>query len=137
MIDYSRSALMAVATVVETFAAAENLPAHGAAVTVRRDAGAVTGGSGDEIPASAGMTDASAGPGGSGDEIPASAGMTDSSGGPGGLGDKIPASAGMTDSSGGPGGSGEEIPASAGMTDASRHPGLAPGSGAARSEVVR
>ena len=137
VIDYSRSALMAVANVVETFAAAENLPAHGAAVTVRRHAGAVSGGSGDEIPASAGMTDASAGPGGSGDESPASAGMTDSSGGPGGLGDKIPASAGMTDSSGGPGGSGEEIPASAGMTDASRHPGLAPGSGAARSEVVR
>ncbi|MFT3832376.1 MAG: histidinol dehydrogenase [Micropruina sp.] len=36
VIDYSRDALLAVADVVETFAAAENLPAHGAAVTVRR-----------------------------------------------------------------------------------------------------
>ena len=36
VIDYSREALLEVADVVETFAAAENLPAHGAAVTVRR-----------------------------------------------------------------------------------------------------
>ncbi|MFT3969667.1 MAG: histidinol dehydrogenase [Micropruina sp.] len=36
VIDYSREALLEVASVVETFAAAENLPAHGAAVTVRR-----------------------------------------------------------------------------------------------------
>ena len=36
VIDYSQDALMAVATTVETFAEAENLPAHGAAVTVRR-----------------------------------------------------------------------------------------------------
>jgi len=36
VIDYSRAALMEVAGVVETFAAAEDLPAHGAAVTVRR-----------------------------------------------------------------------------------------------------
>ena len=36
LIDYSRDALLAVADVVETFAAAENLPAHAAAVTVRR-----------------------------------------------------------------------------------------------------
>jgi len=35
-IDYSQAALMEVADVVETFAAAEDLPAHGAAVTVRR-----------------------------------------------------------------------------------------------------
>jgi histidinol dehydrogenase len=35
-IDYSRDALLEVAGVVETFAAAEDLPAHGAAVTVRR-----------------------------------------------------------------------------------------------------
>ncbi|MFT3862166.1 histidinol dehydrogenase [Micropruina sp.] len=39
VIDYSREALLAVASVVETFAAAENLPAHGAAVTVRRGQG--------------------------------------------------------------------------------------------------
>ncbi len=38
VIDYSREALLEVASVVETFAAAENLPAHGAAVTVRRPA---------------------------------------------------------------------------------------------------
>ncbi len=36
VVDYSESALLAVAGVVETFAAAEDLPAHGAAVTVRR-----------------------------------------------------------------------------------------------------
>jgi histidinol dehydrogenase len=36
VIDYSESALLEVADVVETFAAAEDLPAHGAAVTVRR-----------------------------------------------------------------------------------------------------
>lgn len=36
VINYSREALLEVATVVETFAAAEDLPAHGAAVTVRR-----------------------------------------------------------------------------------------------------
>ena len=36
VIDYSREALLEVASVVETFAEAENLPAHGAAVTVRR-----------------------------------------------------------------------------------------------------
>ncbi|MFT4110649.1 histidinol dehydrogenase [Propionicimonas sp.] len=36
VIDYSRAALLEVAGVVETFAAAEDLPAHGAAVTVRR-----------------------------------------------------------------------------------------------------
>ncbi len=36
VIDYDRSALLAVADDVETFAAAEDLPAHGAAVTVRR-----------------------------------------------------------------------------------------------------
>jgi histidinol dehydrogenase len=35
-IDYSQAALIEVADVVETFAAAEDLPAHGAAVTVRR-----------------------------------------------------------------------------------------------------
>jgi len=35
-IDYSQAALMEVADIVETFAAAEDLPAHGAAVTVRR-----------------------------------------------------------------------------------------------------
>ncbi|MGB7963470.1 MAG: histidinol dehydrogenase [Propionicimonas sp.] len=37
VIDYSREALLAVAGIVETFAAAENLPAHGAAVAVRRE----------------------------------------------------------------------------------------------------
>ena len=37
VIDYSQDALLAVAATVETFAAAENLPAHGAAVTVRRE----------------------------------------------------------------------------------------------------
>ncbi len=36
VIDYSERALLELATVVETFAAAEDLPAHGAAVTVRR-----------------------------------------------------------------------------------------------------
>jgi len=36
VITYSRQALLDVAGVVETFAAAEDLPAHGAAVTVRR-----------------------------------------------------------------------------------------------------
>jgi len=36
VIDYSREALLEVAAVVETFAEAENLPAHGSAVTVRR-----------------------------------------------------------------------------------------------------
>lgn len=36
VITYSREALLEVAGVVETFAAAEDLPAHGAAVTVRR-----------------------------------------------------------------------------------------------------
>lgn len=36
VIDYSEQALLELATVVETFAAAEDLPAHGAAVTVRR-----------------------------------------------------------------------------------------------------
>ena len=36
VIDYTRDALLAVAGVVETFAEAENLPAHGAAVRVRR-----------------------------------------------------------------------------------------------------
>ncbi|MBA3021330.1 histidinol dehydrogenase [Propionicimonas sp.] len=36
VIHYSKEALLAVADVVETFAAAEDLPAHGAAVTVRR-----------------------------------------------------------------------------------------------------
>lgn len=35
-IDYSQAALLELADVVETFAAAEDLPAHGAAVTVRR-----------------------------------------------------------------------------------------------------
>jgi len=38
VIDYSEAALLAVAGVVETFAAAEDLPAHGAAVTVSRPA---------------------------------------------------------------------------------------------------
>jgi len=37
-IDYSRAALLDVADIVETFAAAEDLPAHGAAITVRRPA---------------------------------------------------------------------------------------------------
>jgi histidinol dehydrogenase len=36
VIDYTEAALLEVAGVVETFAAAEDLPAHGAAVTVRR-----------------------------------------------------------------------------------------------------
>jgi histidinol dehydrogenase len=36
VINYSEAALMEVAEVVETFAAAEDLPAHGAAVTIRR-----------------------------------------------------------------------------------------------------
>lgn len=36
VISYERDALLEVADVVETFAAAEDLPAHGAAVTVRR-----------------------------------------------------------------------------------------------------
>lgn len=36
VIDYSEQALLDVAGVVETFAAAEDLPAHGAAVTIRR-----------------------------------------------------------------------------------------------------
>ncbi len=36
VIDYSRDALLAVADAVETFAAAEGLPGHGAAVTIRR-----------------------------------------------------------------------------------------------------
>lgn len=36
LIDYSQDALNQIAQVVETFAAAENLPAHGAAVTIRR-----------------------------------------------------------------------------------------------------
>ncbi len=39
VINYSQAALLEVAGVVETFAAAENLPAHGAAVTVRRPQG--------------------------------------------------------------------------------------------------
>jgi histidinol dehydrogenase len=39
VIDYSEAALLEVAGVVETFAAAEDLPAHGAAVTVRRRGG--------------------------------------------------------------------------------------------------
>lgn len=39
VIDYSRDALLEVADVVETFAAAEDLPAHGNAVTVRRGEG--------------------------------------------------------------------------------------------------
>ncbi len=38
VIDYSRDALLEVADVVETFAAAEDLPAHGGAVTIRRPA---------------------------------------------------------------------------------------------------
>ncbi len=38
VIDYSAEALRTVAGVVETFAAAEDLPAHGAAVTLRRHA---------------------------------------------------------------------------------------------------
>ena len=38
VINYSQQALMDVADVVETFAAAENLPGHGNAVTVRRGA---------------------------------------------------------------------------------------------------
>jgi len=38
VIDYSEAALLEVADVVETFAAAEDLPAHGAAVTIRRPA---------------------------------------------------------------------------------------------------
>lgn len=37
VIDYSRDALLEVAEVVETFAEAEDLPAHGFAVTVRRE----------------------------------------------------------------------------------------------------
>ncbi len=37
VIDYSREALLAVADAVETFAAAEGLPGHGAAVTIRRE----------------------------------------------------------------------------------------------------
>jgi histidinol dehydrogenase len=36
VIDYSEAALLEVAGVVETFASAEDLPAHGAAVTIRR-----------------------------------------------------------------------------------------------------
>lgn len=36
VVDYSEAALLEVAGVVETFAAAEDLPAHGAAITVRR-----------------------------------------------------------------------------------------------------
>jgi histidinol dehydrogenase len=39
VIDYSEAALLEVAGVVEVFAAAEDLPAHGAAVTVRRSGG--------------------------------------------------------------------------------------------------
>ena len=62
VIDYSRDALLAVATTVETFAEAENLPAHGAAVTVRRSAAHV-------VSANAGISNPSS-------EIPASAGMT-------------------------------------------------------------
>jgi len=38
VIEYSEAALLEVASVVETFAAAEDLPAHGAAITVRRPA---------------------------------------------------------------------------------------------------
>ncbi len=38
VIDYSEAALLEVADVVETFATAEDLPAHGAAVTIRRRA---------------------------------------------------------------------------------------------------
>ena len=38
VIDYSEAALLEIASVVETFAAAEDLPAHGAAITVRRPA---------------------------------------------------------------------------------------------------
>ena len=38
VIDYSEAALLEVAEVVEIFAAAEDLPAHGAAVTIRRPA---------------------------------------------------------------------------------------------------
>lgn len=37
VIDYDRDALLAVADAVETFAAAEGLPAHGAAVAIRRE----------------------------------------------------------------------------------------------------
>ncbi len=62
VIDYSRDALLAVATTVETFAEAENLPAHGAAVTVRRSTAHV-------VSANAGISNPSS-------EIPASAGMT-------------------------------------------------------------
>ncbi len=36
LIDYSQAALTEIATLVETFAAAEDLPAHGAAISVRR-----------------------------------------------------------------------------------------------------
>jgi histidinol dehydrogenase len=36
LIDYSQAALGEIATLVETFAAAEDLPAHGAAISVRR-----------------------------------------------------------------------------------------------------
>lgn len=39
LIDYSQAALLEVAHVVEIFAAAEGLPAHGAAVTIRRPKG--------------------------------------------------------------------------------------------------
>jgi len=39
VIDYDRQALLDVAATVETFAAAEALPAHGAAVTIRRGSG--------------------------------------------------------------------------------------------------
>jgi histidinol dehydrogenase len=38
VIEYDKEALLAVATLVETFAAAEDLPAHGNAITIRRDA---------------------------------------------------------------------------------------------------
>ena len=38
VIDYDKAALLAVASEVETFAAAEDLPAHAAAVTIRRGA---------------------------------------------------------------------------------------------------
>ncbi len=68
VIDYSRDALLEVADAVETFAAAENLPAHGAAVSVRRGDGSRKVLPAEEIPASAGIAEG---------KIPASARMTD------------------------------------------------------------
>ncbi len=58
VIDYSRQALLDVADAVEAFAQAENLPAHGAAVTVRREGSRPARPADDARPTDARPTDA-------------------------------------------------------------------------------